>query len=325
MAEILFQRKYANDMTVGHYTLGGSGLGFFGSTAGSSVQIGSYNDRTDVSNGDGSTTGASANNWKFIDTVATPTYPSGAVTIDSGSSYTTDLRFAKSYECTVGIMFQHSSAVKTQNVQLRIYDRANINYPASGVNTKVAEIINWGAGDNNASQGSAAAAAAGHIGSGDVFWWGEPWPEEALTSSTDNYYINSSAVSFYNGMNTSSKVNGDSRLGGATGDDKTVGGTGIIVPLVNSPGSGQRGLRLASQATASLSPLPKWIQYLSSTYQGYFNGNFGNGHSDATLKTRSHGGTGYDLAHTWCVGLSASPLSIGSKEQYGLYVSLEYL
>jgi hypothetical protein len=29
--------------------------------------------------------------------------------------------------------------------------------------------------------------------------------------------------------------------------------------------------------------------------------------------------------HDWFVGISASPNSIGSKTEYGLYVSLEYL
>ena len=39
----------------------------------------------------------------------------------------------------------------------------------------------------------------------------------------------------------------------------------------------------------------------------------------------TYGGTGLAKRHTWYVGISASPLSIGSKTSYGLYVSLEYL
>lgn len=42
---------------------------------------------------------------------------------------------------TLNINFNHSSAVQTQNVKLRIYDRNNINNNPSGVTCKVAEII----------------------------------------------------------------------------------------------------------------------------------------------------------------------------------------
>jgi hypothetical protein len=52
--------------------------------------------------------------------------------------------------------------------------------------------------------------------------------------------------------------------------------------------------------------------------------NFGDG-TNGSFIGRTYGGTGLDTHHTWAVALSASPLSIGSKEQYGLYVSLEYL
>ena len=52
MATIDFQVNYSNAMVPGTETLSGSGLGFFGATAGSSVQIGAYQSSTFVSNGD---------------------------------------------------------------------------------------------------------------------------------------------------------------------------------------------------------------------------------------------------------------------------------
>ena len=57
MAEITFQTNMAQNSTppTNSYTLSGSGLGFFGTTAGSSVQIGSYQDTTYISNADGRT------------------------------------------------------------------------------------------------------------------------------------------------------------------------------------------------------------------------------------------------------------------------------
>ena len=47
--------------------LSGSGLGFYGSTFGNSVSVGSYQDTTFVTNGDGSAQGVSADNVKFLD------------------------------------------------------------------------------------------------------------------------------------------------------------------------------------------------------------------------------------------------------------------
>ena len=306
-------------------TLSGSGLGFFGLSAGSSVQIGSHQDTTFVSNGDGSTTTTRANNIKFV----ANTYPSGQCTVGAagGGDYSVGLSGVKSTAATLGVRFGHDTAVKTQNCQLRIYDRSNINYPASGVNTKVAEIVNFN-GSTFSGQGSSG-ASSDVVGSGDVFWWGEPWPSD-LINGANNYYQNSLGTKFYNGLDTDSVVNGDSRIGNgvATGDDETVGGTGIIVPLLDSPGSGQRGLNEITNNAASSPGLmyPKWAQYVdSSDHSALFGaGNvFTNGRT--TNIARTYGGTGYHTHHTWAVALSASPLNIGSKEQFGLYVSLEYL
>ena len=76
---------------------------------------------------------------------------------------------------------------------------------------------------------------------------------------------------------------------------------------------------------------PKWTQYLTNpTDQNTIFG-FSVGDGSDTTKVggiapidRTFGGTGVDTHHTWSVALSASPLSSGAKEQYGLYVSLEY-
>ncbi len=315
-------------MVPGTETLSGSGLGFFGATAGSSVQIGAFQDTTFVSNGDGSATSGETNNVKYVSS----TFPSGQCVLKSASSpLDIGLSGIVSFQSTLGIRFGHTTAVKAQNCQLRIYDRTNINYPASGVNTKVAEIVNFN-GTDPTSQGSDG-ATSNHVGSGDAFWWGEPWPNELVGSQ--NFYENSLGTKFYNGKDTSAFVNGDERIGNgvAVGDDETVGGTGIIVPLLDSPGSGQKGL---SEVTSSPPGVPagavpgmvwpKWSQYINSSSQstwhpgvGSFDGDSDNG------KKYTFGGTGLHNHHTWCVALSASPLAIGSKEQFGLYVSLEYL
>ena len=321
MAIIDFQILGNNDATPSLETLSGSGLGFFGLTAGSSVQIGSHQDSTFVSNGDGSQTKDQTNNIKFV----ADTFPSGMCSVDAvGTPYgTVGLSGVPSFESTLGIRFGHTTAVKTQNCQLRIYDRSNINSPASGVNTKVAEIVNF-AGGTYDNQGSAG-VGSDSVGSGDAFWWGEPWPAQLVSK---NYWQNSLGTKFYNGLDTGDAiVNGDARLnnGVATGDHETVGGTGIIVPLLDSPGSGQRGLDEVTGATGMI--WPKWTQYIHTTanqqtWAGSTQHQFGDGSSNLTL---NQGGTGYHTHHTWAVALSASPLNIGSKEQFGLYVSLEYL
>lgn len=331
MAAIYFQTNIGADALAppATYTLSGSGLGFFGTTAGSSVQIGAYQSSTYISNADGSTTSGQANNTKYV----ASTYPSGMVTMGEtgGAAYTVGLSGIKSMKGTLGIQFDHTSAVKTQNVQLRIYDRTNINNPASGVNTKVAEIVNFN-GSTSASQGSVG-ASSDVVGSGDALWWGEPWPttyDGTNPMVSKNYYTNSVGTAFYNGTNSVAELantNGDARLGQITGDRETVGGSGVVVPLLDSPGSGQKALHRGEQAGATGMIWPKWTQYIVAGAQTtVFGGgnNFGDG-TDSSYIGRTYGGTGVDTHHNWSVALSATPLAIGSKEQYGLYVSLEYL
>lgn len=296
-------------------TFSGSGLGFFGATAGSSVQIGAYQDSTYVSNSNGTVTKDQTNNIKYVG----DTFPSGMCTVNAiGSPYgPIGLSGVKNHQATLGIRFGHTTDTKVQNCQLRIYNRTNINNPASGVNTKVAEIVNFNGSTWN-NQGTLG-VPSNVVGSGDAFWWGEAWPSQ-LTSS-QNSYTNSLGTVFYNGRDSDSVVNGDAKLvyaGAPVDNDLTVGGSGIVVPLLDSPGSGGRGLYEDMQ-------WPKWTQYIASAQQATWGGpNFGDG-SAALNKPKTYGGTGYHSHHTWSVALSATPLSIGSKEQYGLYVSLEYL
>lgn len=192
--------------------LSGSGLGFFGASGfGASVPVGSWQGTTYVTDGNGVTQGPQASNVKWIHA------NSGEV----AGSVDLLLTWIPNYQSSLNIRFTHATPVKTQNVVLRIYDRNNINVGASGVTTKVAEIIH-----PNTSQ------AAG--GSGDSSW-------------------------------------------------HTPAGSGVTVPLAQSPG--ESGLYAGNGST--------------SVYQ--------------------------DDRHDWYVAISASPNSIGSKTQYGLYVSLEYL
>lgn len=190
--------------------LSGSGLGFYGDNGfGTSVQVGQYQGRTFITNSAGTAQGPECDNIKW-------THPGSGIIGQTGSSVA--LINIPNYQSTLNIRFTHGSAVKVQNAQLRIYDRSNINNPASGVTTKTVQIIH----PNTAQDAT---------GSGDTTW-------------------------------------------------RTPGGSGSIQVLVGSPG------------LSGLSP---------------------------------SGTNTSDVQHDFYVGMSASPDSIGSKTQYGLYVSLEYL
>ena len=297
----------------------GSGLGFYGASFGSSVQIGAFQESTYVTNAAGTAQGPAATNIKF----STPGSGTPS-TVGSGIPLTK----INSGNRTFHVNFDHTSYVNVQNCQLRIYDRTDTNFPASGVVTKVAEIVNFDGKTSTAWEsnngGDNVAYTSNFYGSGDMFWWGAPWPDAGTWRAAQNYYDNSSGVRFQNFTQTEATAgdgNGDQRLGVITGDTETVGGTGVVVPLFNSPGSG--GHFVNSINTDVTSVQPKWLQYYDSTNRDSATGGTPNLGTKTT--TNTFGGTGLALRHTWYAALSASPLSIGSKTQYGLYVSLEYL
>lgn len=114
-------------------TFGGSGLGFFGDAGfGASVPVGTYQGKTYVTDGNGIVQGPEAKNVKWQNA-------GSGILGQTGSGI--GLQAIPNYQATLNPRFTHGSAVKVQNVQLYIYDRYSINNPASGVTTKVAELI----------------------------------------------------------------------------------------------------------------------------------------------------------------------------------------
>lgn len=133
------------DISINNLT--GSGLGFYGAAFGSSVDVGSYQTTTWITDSNGTVQGPQANNVKW-------THPASG-SINGAASVI--LQQIPNYLSTLRVRFNHTSAVKTQNTKLRIYDRSNINNPASGVTTKVAQVIHpWTTASPN--------------GSGDTTW-----------------------------------------------------------------------------------------------------------------------------------------------------------
>jgi hypothetical protein len=308
-------------------SLSGSGLGFYGSTFGASVSTTSYQDSTYLTDENGESNFGSARNVKFLN-------PSGAI---AGTNKETGcLTAINGTEATLLIHFAHTSNVKVQNAQLRIYDRTSIDNAAVGVVTKVAEIVNYAGatefGGVNGWQNNGGPDVDNAYmvhGYGDALWWGSPWPAihtyAGDATSTRPYYINSVGVKFENFTDYQyERGTGNPQLQDAVSYPgyETVGGTGIIVPLLDSPGTYGSGLWKAIQNDHLR---PKYIQYISNLHQTKYGTATAYSSANLTHLSGSFGGTGYDTRHTWRVALSAKPLNIGSKKQYGLYVSLEYL
>lgn len=335
MADITFS-VLDNQTAIG---VNGSGLGFFGANYGNSVPTTEYQRSTYVTDGLGGNPRGAARNTRFLgDFNQGDNNPTGIhCSIDSQTGV---LLRTNSKAATLRINFNHSTSVNVQNCQLRIYDRTNIDYPATGVVTKVAEIVNFsgiahGGTDGWINQpGNDFVSTLGYA-SGDAFWWGAPWPSGSVYGTNKTVrprYVNSVGVSFYNFTDynafTQGSGNPDIRLATSNVGQFTVGGTGLIVPLLNSPGPSGSGLTAIAN-TATL--VPKYAQYVNEAYQTTlgvattYNASGDPLVTPSTNHTLSWGGSGAHTNHMWFVALSARPLTIGAKSSYALYISLEYL
>jgi hypothetical protein len=100
-----------------------SGIGFYGSSFGSSVAVGAYQDTSFITNANGTTDGGQINNIKWHNSNA-----SGAI---NGAA---DIHVKKipNYLATLNVRFEHGTSVKTQNAKIYIYDRTNKNNDPSG-------------------------------------------------------------------------------------------------------------------------------------------------------------------------------------------------
>lgn len=112
--------------------LNNSGLGFFGAGGfGQSVPVGSWQGSTFITDGYGVNQGPQVNNIQWV-------HPnSGAV---QGGTIV-NLVDIPNYQSTLNIHFNNSTAVRTQNAQLYIYDRVSTNNSPSGVTCAVAQLV----------------------------------------------------------------------------------------------------------------------------------------------------------------------------------------
>jgi hypothetical protein len=214
----------------------GSGLGFYGKGFGISVPIGTRQETTFVTNANGISEGPQLNNTEAVDIVNDP----GTVSIN-GSNPINNTNLPN-FLCPLNIRFTNSTPVRVQNCKLRIFDRNNINNPASGVTTYVYE----------ARHPSTLQSVGGLAHRGTLSHAWETF--DPITPVADMIFTSSPGVS---GTNTN------------TSDLQT---------------------------------------------------------NQSTLKFETREGPLHSsLRHDWYVAISSEPESIGSKTQYGLYFSVEYL
>jgi len=110
---------------------GGSGIGFYGTSFGSSVGVGQYQSTTFITDSNGAIQGEQINNIQW----AHPN--SGSI----NGAAPVSLLAIPNYLATLNMRFTNDTPVNTQNAKLRIYDRSSINNNPSGVTCKVAEIV----------------------------------------------------------------------------------------------------------------------------------------------------------------------------------------
>jgi len=236
MASIEFRANILGDLnsTLIPHTAG-SGLGFYGAGFGVSVPIGSQQSKTYITDASGVSQAAELNN-NSMSTVGT-SLVAGSTSINGGSAISTSS--VPNYQAPLNIRFTHDESVAVQNCKLRIFDRNNIDNPASGVTTYVYEVRH---------------------------------PSMVQT------------------------VGGLSHRGRSTHDWVEYGPTDEVIDMAFTNSPGVSGLNTSPSDT--------------DTALGF-----------VTQEGAAH----RSLQHDWYVSLSSEPETIGSKTQYGLYFSLEYL
>lgn len=139
MAEIQF---FANTLQgqkepINHTS--GSGIGFYGSSHGVSVPIGSPQDTTFVTDATGGAEGTALQNTKYANNNDNRLAAGQVIATALGTDAISLAELPNDY-CPLNIRFTHNTPVKTQNCKLRIFDRNNIDNHAPDVVTYVYEV-----------------------------------------------------------------------------------------------------------------------------------------------------------------------------------------
>ena len=129
--------------------LSGSGLGFYGQASfGSSINVGSYNQRTFITDSTGTVQGQEVNNVQYLNVAS-------GILGQGGSGI--GLQAIPNTQSSLNVRFTNDTPCKTQGAQVIIFDRTTVTSAASGVTTQVAQLIH-------------PATVQGPGGSGDTAW-----------------------------------------------------------------------------------------------------------------------------------------------------------
>ena len=116
--------------------LGGSGVGFYGSTFGESVKVAEFQQTSYITDSVGTSEGPALQNCRKN----TANNSSVLITDIDASNYI-DVRRVPNLRATLNVRFEHSSSANVDNAEVIIFDRSNINNDPSGVNCYVYECI----------------------------------------------------------------------------------------------------------------------------------------------------------------------------------------
>lgn len=129
--------------------LGGSGLGFYGDAGwGASINTGTYQGHTYITNSAGNTQGAEGPNVEYLN--------SGSGILGQAGSGVS-LTAIPNAQATLNVRFGYDSAVQVQSAYFTVYDGSDLANGPSGITYKVAEVIH-----PDVTQGNS--------GSGDTTW-----------------------------------------------------------------------------------------------------------------------------------------------------------
>tara|TARA_B100001564_G_scaffold359171_1_gene379957 strand:- start:10992 stop:11774 length:783 start_codon:yes stop_codon:yes gene_type:complete len=230
----------------------GSGLGFYGPGFQVSVPVGSYQDKTYITDENGAAEGSELSNTMpgVVGAVSEGVVTQGGtVKTGGGGSAATAIALDQlpNYQCPLNIRFTNDVAVKTQNCKLRVFNRANKDYKAKEVTTYVYE-----------ARHPSVTPADGQL---------------AHRANAHNVWTT---------------------FQGRAASDPLLGNVPTDMNLTPSPG--QYGKNGNSSDTVAAKG---WSSQEGAPH----------------LATR----------HDWYLAIASSPDTIGSKKDYGLYYTLEYL
>ncbi len=128
--------------------LSGSGLGLYAAAGfGTSVNVGSWQGRTFITDSGGTVQGPETDNICW-------THANSGIIGQSGGSV--NLLKIPNYQATLNVRFTYDTAVKVQNVAAKTYDRVSSANSASGVTSKIAQLIHVTTSQSDTGSGSAA-------------------------------------------------------------------------------------------------------------------------------------------------------------------------